>query len=119
VIGGGAGNQSAHPVAEAFARLLIARGADPFAPQALYNTSLSPDSTCWLDLLWSESVRRGETHKWTGPAPHELGGEKIPSALAYLLGNAVPNHIKRTRWLLEGCAAAATCPEESGIPPAA
>jgi uncharacterized protein len=101
VIGGGEGSQSAHPVAEEFARLLITRGADPFAPQALYNTSLGPDSTFWLDLLWSESAKRGETHKWTGPAPGELGGKKIPNALAYLLGNAVPNHIERTRWLLE------------------
>jgi len=101
VIGSGEGDQSAHPLAEAFARLLIARGADPFAPQALYNTSLGADSTFWLDLLWSESAKRGETHKWTGPAPKELGGEKIPSAVAYLLGNAVPHHIVRTRWLLE------------------
>lgn len=101
VIGGGEGQQAAHPLAEAFARLLIARGADPFAPQALYNTSLGPDSTFWLDLLWTESQKRGETHKWTGPSPNELGGEKIPSALAYLLGNAVPHHIQRTRWLLE------------------
>jgi uncharacterized protein len=101
VIGGGEGQQTAHPLAEAFVRLLIARGADPFAPQALYNTSLGPDSTFWLDLLWSESKQRGETHKWTGPSPNELGGERIPSALAYLLGNAVPEHIQRARWLLE------------------
>jgi uncharacterized protein len=101
VIGGGEGEQTAHPLAEAFARLLIARGADPFAPQALYHTSLGRDSTFWLDLLWSESEKRGKTDKWTGPAPHELGGAKIPNALAYLLGNAVPRHILRTRWLLE------------------
>jgi uncharacterized protein len=101
VIGGGEAHQAAHPLAEAFVRLLIARGADPFAPQALYNTSLGPDSTFWLDLLWSESAKRGETHKWTGPSPNELGRERIPSALAYLLGNAVPHHIQRTRWLLE------------------
>lgn len=44
---------------------------------------------------------RGETHKWTGPAPTELGGEKIASALSYLLGNAVPKHIERIRWLLD------------------
>jgi ankyrin repeat protein len=101
VIGGGEGGQAAHPLAEAFARLLIARGADPFAPQALYNTSLGADSTFWLDLLWSESEKRGETSKWTGPAPQELGGEKMTSALDYLLGNAVPRHVQRTRWLLE------------------
>lgn len=101
VIGDGEEHQRAHPISETFARLLIARGADPFAPQALYNTSLGPDSIFWLDLLWSESEKRGETHKWTGPSPKELGGETIPSALAYLLGNAVPNHPQRTRWLLE------------------
>lgn len=102
IIGEGEFGQSTHPLAESFARLLISRGADPFAPQALYNTSLGPDSTFWLDLLWSESEKRGETHKWTGPAPDALGGEKIPSALAYLLGNAVPNkHCVRARWLLD------------------
>jgi ankyrin repeat protein len=101
VIGCGEHSQDAHPVAEAFARLLIARGADPFAPQALYNTSLGADSTFWLDFLWSASSQRGETHTWTGPAPDALGGKEIPSALAYLLGNAVPQHIQRTRWLLE------------------
>lgn len=46
-------------------------------------------------------MRIGETHKWTGPAPPELGGEKTSSALTYLLGNAVPNHIEQARWLLE------------------
>lgn len=116
VIGGGEGGQAEHPSAEAFARLLIARGADPFAPQALYNTSLGADSTFWLDLLWAESARRGETHKWTGPAPKELGGEKIPSALDYLLGNAVPNHLERTRWLLEHGADARGSNSYSGEP---
>jgi uncharacterized protein len=101
IIGGGEAGQSEHPAAERFARLLIERGADPFAPQALYNTSLGPDSTFWLDLLWSLSELRAETSKWTGPAPAELGGEKSKSALSYLLGNAVPHHVERTRWLLE------------------
>jgi ankyrin repeat protein len=102
VIGGGEHGQETHPVAEAFARLLIARGADPFAPQALYNTSLGADSTFWLDFLWSASAQRGETEKWTGAAPGALGGKEIPSALAYLLGNAVTQqHLQRTRWLLE------------------
>lgn len=102
IIGEGEFGQSAHPLAEIFASLLIARGADPFAPQALYNTSLGPDSTFWLDLLWSQSEKRGETRKWTGPAPDALGGDSIPSAVAYLLGNAVANNHKvRSRWLLD------------------
>lgn len=101
VIGHGEGRQSTHPEAEALARILIAGGAEPFSPQALYNTSLGPDSPFWLELLWSESALRGETAKWSGPAPAELGGEKCPSALDYLLGNAVPDHFERARWLLE------------------
>jgi ankyrin repeat protein len=98
VIGGGEGGQSAHPQAEALARLLIARGADPFDFQALYNTSLGPDSTLWLELLWSGSNNRGETGKWTTAPP---SATNAVSAVDYLLGNAVPQHPRRTAWLLE------------------
>ena len=95
VIGGGEGGQSAHPQAEALARLLIMRGAEPFDFQALYNTSLGPDSTLWLELLWSESNKRGEASKWTTPSkPGSL------NSVDYLLGNAVPNHPGRVEWLL-------------------
>jgi ankyrin repeat protein len=88
VIGGGEGGQTAHPQAEALARLLIARGADPYDFQSLYNTSLGSDSTLWLELLWSESDKRGEASKWA-------------SAVDYLLGNAVPQHPRRVAWLLQ------------------
>ncbi|MEA1675875.1 ankyrin repeat domain-containing protein [Nitrospirillum sp. BR 11163] len=102
VIGEGEGGQAPHPQAEEFARLLIDRGADPLAAQALYNTSLAEDSTYWLEFLWARSAQRGETAKWTGPAPNALGGEKSRSAMAYLLGNAVANnHLRRAEWLLE------------------
>ena len=96
VIGGGEGGQTAHPQAESLARLLIERGADPFDFQALYNTSLGPDSTFWLELLWSESKKRGETGKWTMLSASDSG-----SRLDYLLGNAVPRHPRRVTWLLE------------------
>jgi ankyrin repeat protein len=105
LIGGGEGGQSAHPQAEALARLVIERGADPFDPQALYNTSLNGDSTVWLDLLWSESNKRGEASKWTKPEPQSLAGM---SAVDYLLGNAVPRHPRRAEWLLQHGASANT-----------
>jgi len=107
VIGGGEGQQAAraHPQAEALARLLIARGAEPFDLQGLYNTSLGADSTQWLELLWSASNARGEAGKWT--APRGSDGKQL-SKMDYLLGNAVPNHPHRVAWLLEHGANAST-----------
>lgn len=95
VIGGGENNQPAHPQAEALARLLIARGADPVNGQALYNSSLGTDDVTWLDLLWSEAEKRGETGRWREPV------RELPAPpLDYLLGNAVPRQPKRAAWLL-------------------
>lgn len=95
VIGGGEGAQPPHPRAEELARLLLARGVDPLNGQALYNTSLGADDPFWLELLWAESERRGETAKWRGRVPELMG-----APLDYLLGNAVPHHPRRVGWLL-------------------
>jgi len=95
VIGGGESNQPPHPQAEALALLLIARGADPVNGQALYNSSLGADDVTWLDLLWSETQKRGETGRWREPV------RELPAPpLDYLLGNAVPRQPKRAAWLL-------------------
>jgi len=94
-IGGGETGQPPHPQAHALARLLIARGADPLDGQALYNTSLGADDVTWLDLLWRESERRGDTMRW-----HEPVRELPAPPLDYLLGNAVPRHPARAAWLL-------------------
>lgn len=95
VIGGGEGAQPPHPRAGELVRLLLARGVDPLNGQALYNTSLGADDTLWLELLWAESERRGETAKWRGKVPELMG-----APLDYLLGNAVPHHPRRVGWLL-------------------
>jgi ankyrin repeat protein len=97
VIGDGEMSQPRHPQAEALAELLIERGADPYDPQALYNTSMERDDVFWLDFLYERSARRNETSKWTAPSstwPNE-------GMLNYLLGNAVSrNDMNRARWLL-------------------
>ncbi|HEX5421120.1 MAG TPA: ankyrin repeat domain-containing protein [Gammaproteobacteria bacterium] len=84
-IGEGEMSQPRHPQAVALAELLIERGADPYEPQALYNTSLEQDDTIWLDFLYERSARRNETFKWTAPS------STWPNSgmLNYLLGNAV------------------------------
>jgi hypothetical protein len=63
----GEGNQPPHPQAKDLAMLLIDRGADPYDPQALYNTSLWDDDTTWLDFLWTQSERRGRLEAWRAP----------------------------------------------------
>jgi ankyrin repeat protein len=104
VIGGGEAGQSPHPQAEALARLLIERGADPLDGQALYDTSLGDDDTFWLNLMWTESMKRGDNvTRWHTEIPNTLG-----PPLEYLLGNAVPRHPKRVAWLLAHGADATT-----------
>jgi ankyrin repeat protein len=96
VIGEGEAGQSPHPLAESLAQLLVARGADPLDGQALYNTSLGGDVTVWLDFMWAETAKRGQTVRWSEPNPNLTG-----RPLDYLLGNAVANlHVTRTAWLL-------------------
>ena len=104
-IGGGEAGQSAHPQAEALVRLLISRGADPLDGQAMYDTSLGEDDTFWLDLMWSECEKRGDdvAARWHTAIPGVIG-----PPLEYLLGNAVPHHPKRVKWLLEHGADATT-----------
>jgi ankyrin repeat protein len=101
VIGQGEGNQPPHAQAVALASLLIARGANPYDTQALYNTSITGDDTTWLEILWTQSERYGNADRWTSIEPPSLGGNLRRSALDYLLGNAVPNnHVRRAEWLL-------------------
>jgi ankyrin repeat protein len=96
VIGEGEAGQSPHPLAEPLARLLVERGADPLDGQALYNTSLGADDTFWLDFMWAETEKRGQTARWNDPNPNLIG-----RTLDYLLGNAIANlHAKRVAWLL-------------------
>lgn len=112
VIGKGEAGQSPHPHAEAFARLLIARGADPLDGQALYNTSLGADDTFWLDFIWTATEKLGQTARWKAPTPNLIG-----DGPNYLLGNAVSNgHAKRTAWLLAHGADAGTSNAYTKIP---
>jgi ankyrin repeat protein len=103
VIGEGEGVQPPHPQARALAALLIERGADPYDPQALYNTSIVGDDVGWLAFLWSASERRGRSAAWTATSADKpaLGGKVPLNAVDYLLGNAVAyNHLARAAWLL-------------------
>jgi ankyrin repeat protein len=105
-IGEGEQQHFPHAHAKELVQLLIARGAEPFDTQSLYNTSLHADDTTWLDILYEGSKSAGTAHLWLKPkyGPHPDNG-----MLDYLLGNAVSrNHVKRAAWLLERGARATT-----------
>ncbi len=96
-IGAGESEQPPHPQAVALAELLVERGADPYNPQVLYNTSLGNDNLFWLDFLYDRCAQRNETHKWTASSPQWPKS----SMLDYLLTNAVSqNSLQRARWVL-------------------
>jgi hypothetical protein len=116
VIGEGEGSRAPHPMARDLVALLLARGADPFDAQALYNTSIVRDDVTWLDTLWQACADRGRLSSWTDDAQPGLRG-KVPvgSTLDYLLGNAVAHdHVQRARWLLEHGARASIVHAYSG-----
>jgi len=97
IIGEGEGREPRHPRAVELAELLIARGADPYDTQSLYNTSLHVDDPFWLEFLYSRSEAAGDAERWRGKDAWPASG-----MLDYLLGNAVSrNHVRRARWLLE------------------
>lgn len=115
-IGEGEGVKSTHPQALALVELFIARGADPFDTQTLYNTSIVRDDPKWMALLWQHSVARNRTAIWS-QADAGLGGRLKVGTLNYLLGNAVANnHVQRAAWLLEHGADANTLHAYSAQP---
>jgi uncharacterized protein len=101
VIGQGEGDKPPHPQAAVLASLLIERGASPYDTQALYNTSITRDDTTWLDVLWTQSERRGLLPQWRAVPENAFGGNIPLNMLDYLLGNAVAyNHLRRAEWLV-------------------
>jgi len=100
VIGLGERNRPPHPQADALAGLLLARGAQAFDSQALYNSSVAGDDVRWLEVLWRACEARGELERWRAPSTG-LGAQMGVNPLDYLLGNAVSyGHPRRIEWLV-------------------
>lgn len=115
VIGEGEGAKPTHPQARELALLLIERGTSPYDFQALYNTSITHDSTVWLDFLWDQCEQRDRLAAWREISV-TIGSNKL-RALDYLLGNAVAyNHLARAEWLLQHGANADGIHAYSGSP---
>lgn len=98
-----------HPQAERLAALLVARGAEPYDMQVLYNVfadhasrkNLADDMVWLLELMYSRSLELGRAADWDDPdwTMLDMGGYR-PGA-RYLLGAAVNSNLLRlAEWML-------------------
>ncbi|MGC5016306.1 ankyrin repeat domain-containing protein [Streptosporangium sp. DT93] len=88
-LGGGEGDQPAHPRGLELARLLLEAGADPNDGQALYNLGLGgsfSDDTVHLRLLLEFGLGRGEGGPWHArlgpalPSPRQMLRDELATA---------------------------------------
>lgn len=99
VMGHGEMGSPEHPQADALARLLLARGADPNDSQGLYNTHLGGDDTKWLALLVAHGLGPNDRCNWHAD-PADVA--KADPIFTYLVAQAAANgHVRRLALLLE------------------
>ena len=99
----GDGEQDAppHPARDELYRLLLARGAEPYDIQVLYNTHFRGDVMWWLTLTWDYSVAAGRTGDWSDPdlPIFDMGG--YGTGARFLLWLAIrKNSPALAEWLL-------------------
>ena len=97
----GEGARLSHVQVTELVELLIARGAEAYDSQSLYNVSIVGADTYWYDVLWGYAEAADVLDAWRVKGEGRLGFHLGVSTLDYLLGNAVgQNHLERAQWLL-------------------
>jgi uncharacterized protein len=89
------------PCAAALFELLLARGAEPFDVQVLYNTHFSGDVLWWLELVYRHTINTPRAEAWKDPAwpMFDMGG--YGSGARFLLETAVKKRdMTLAGWLL-------------------
>jgi uncharacterized protein len=109
VLGRGEEEAPIHPHAEALARLLLERGAEPYDRQLLYNVfadnssrSLLSDDIIWLlDLIYVHALQRGRQADWSNPDWPMLDPWEEGHGAGFLLEAAIDRNLLRmAEWLL-------------------
>ena len=101
VAGDGEQDAPTHPARDELYRLLLARGAEPYDIQVLYNTHFRGDVMWWLTLTWDYSVAAGRTGDWSDPELpiFDMGG--YGTGARFLLWLAIrKNDRALAEWLL-------------------
>jgi ankyrin repeat protein len=125
VFGGGEEEARPHPNAEALARLLFERHAEPYDRQLLYNVfadhrsrAFLNDEIIWLlDLIYTHSVQRGRVADWSDPEWPMLDPWGRGHGAGFLLEAAIDRNLpKLAEWLLaHGASPNATRPQGAGL----
>lgn len=90
------------PYAAALFELLLARGAEPFDIQVLYNTHFSGEILWWLALVYEHTIHAPRGAAWQDPEWSMFDMGHYGSGARFLLETAVKKHdLHLAEWLLE------------------
>jgi len=101
VAGEGEQDSPRQPYAERLFDLLLARGADPFAIQVLYDTHFSGDMLWWLELVYRHTIDTPRGAAWKDPewSMFDMGG--YGSGARFILETAVnKGDMRLAEWAL-------------------
>jgi ankyrin repeat protein len=100
----GEGEQDAprQPYAAELFDLLLARGAEPFDIQVLYNTHFSGDMLWWLDLVYRHTIDTPRGRAWENPDWPMLDMGAYGCGARFIIETAIKRHRPElARWALE------------------
>jgi ankyrin repeat protein len=90
------------PYAAPLFELLLARGAEPFDIQVLYNTHFSGEILWWLAIVYEHTIHTSRGAAWQDPEWPMFDMGTYGSGARFLLETAVKTHDPRLAgWLLE------------------
>jgi uncharacterized protein len=102
IAGEGEQDSPRQPYAAPLFALLLARGAEPFDIQVLYNTHFSGDVLWWLALVYEHTIHTPCAVAWHDPDWPMFDMGSYGSGARFLLETAVKKHdLPLAEWLLE------------------
>ena len=101
VVGEGEEDRPPHPQRDALARLLLERGANPFDIQVIYNTGFHGRFLWFLEMIYEESVKRGDQSAWNDPEWEMIGMGGYGTGARWVLSHAVKDdNLELAEWAL-------------------
>ncbi len=113
VIGEGEEDRPPHPQRDAFVRLLLDRGAEPYDIQVVYNTHFHGDVLWLLKLIHEYSLKAGREADWSDPEWSMLDMGGYGTGARWFLNIALKNNDRElAEWVLSHGASANAAPAQ-------